>query len=347
MRQYGRVESGATISEGERRWLRVLGALNEAQARLFVAERALEMGRGGISRLSKLTGMSRLTIYKSAAELRGKGRLVVAEAGRIRRAGGGRKRVEEVAPGIRRELTRIVEESTAGDPMSLLKWTSKSTRTMAEELTRRGHPVRAVTVGRCLHEMGYSLQALRRQVRERLMAQPPDHVLVVENEPGLRQILEAEIREYLGWSVDSCSFEAFAGEPAFTIGAQIVAANHLVGEIKPLVPRSRPAIGLVYARPTEHVDLVRKLRNPSIVAVVSGSESLLRTARGLLAPAIGMRHTFSKVFADPDAAIRLGSADLVFCDTVTYSRVHFRRKILYRLIAPECLELVAASLSQN
>jgi hypothetical protein len=159
VRQYGRVESGATISEGERRWLRVLGALNEAQARLFVAERALEMGRGGISRLSKLTGMSRLTIYKGAAELRGKGRLVVAEAGRIRRAGGGRKRVEEVAPGIRRELTRIVEESTAGDPMSLLKWTSKSTRTMAEELTRRGHRVSAVTVGRCLPEMGYSLQA--------------------------------------------------------------------------------------------------------------------------------------------------------------------------------------------
>ena len=196
-------------------------------------------------------------------------------------------------------------------------------------------------------EMGYSLQALRERVRERLIAQPPDHILVVENEPGLREILQAEIREYLGWSVDSCSFEAFAGEPAFTIGAQIVAANHLVGEIKPLVPRSRPAIGLVYARPTEHVDLVRKLRNPSIVAVVSGSESLLRTARGLLAPAIGMRHTFSEVLADPDAAIRLGSADLVFCDTVTYARVHFRRKILYRLIAPECLELVAASLSQK
>ncbi len=159
MRQYGRVKSGATVSEGERRWLRVLGALNEAQARLFVAERALEMGRGGISRLSKLTGMSRLTIYKGAAELRGKGRLIVAQAGRIRRAGGGRKRVEEVAPAIRRELRRIVEESTAGDPMSLLKWTSKSTRAMAEELTRRGHPVSAVTVGRCLHEMGYSLQA--------------------------------------------------------------------------------------------------------------------------------------------------------------------------------------------
>lgn len=196
-------------------------------------------------------------------------------------------------------------------------------------------------------ELGYSLQALRQKVRERLMVQPPDHVLVVENEPGLRGILEAEVRDSLAWPVEGCSFEAFAAEPALTIGAQVVAANHIIEEIKPLVPRSRPAIGLVYARPTEHVELVRRLQTPSIVAVVTGSESLLRTARGLLAPAIGVRHTFSEVLAEPDAAIRLGSADLVFCDTVTYGRVRFRRRILYRLIDPECLEHVAASLRQN
>jgi hypothetical protein len=153
------VASGATASEAERRWLRVLSTLNEAQARLFVAEKAVELGRGGISRLSKLTGMSRLTIYKGTSELRGKQPLAVTEAGRIRGVGGGRKRVEEVAPGIRRELTRIVEETTAGDPMSLLKWTSKSTRAIAEELTDRGYPISGVTVGRCLYEMDYSLQA--------------------------------------------------------------------------------------------------------------------------------------------------------------------------------------------
>jgi hypothetical protein len=171
VREYGRVASGAAASEAERRWLRALSTLNEAQARLFVAEKALESGRGGISRLSKLTGMSRLTIYKGAAELRGRGDLAVAKEGRIRRIGGGRKRVEEVAPGIRRELTRIVEETTAGDPMSLLKWTSKSTRTIAEELTRRGYPVSAVTVGRCLHEMDYSLQANAKTIEG---AQHPD-----------------------------------------------------------------------------------------------------------------------------------------------------------------------------
>ena len=159
MREYGRVVSGAKVSEAERRWLRVLGTLNEAQARLLVAEKALELGRGGISRLSELTGMSRVTIYKGAEQLRSGGRLRVVDEGRIGRVGAGRKRLAEVHPAIESELTRIVEETTAGDPMSLLKWTSKSTRTIAEELTRRGYPMSAVTVGRYLHELDYSLQA--------------------------------------------------------------------------------------------------------------------------------------------------------------------------------------------
>jgi hypothetical protein len=137
----------------------VLGTLNEAQARLYVAEKALELGRGGISRLAELTGMSRPTIYKGAAELRAKRSVLAAEVGRIRRVGGGRKRVEAVEPTMKKALRQILEETTAGDPMSLLKWTAKSTRTIAAELSRRGQPVSAVTVARCLRDMGYSLQA--------------------------------------------------------------------------------------------------------------------------------------------------------------------------------------------
>jgi hypothetical protein len=93
------------------------------------------------------------------SELRGRKRLKTAGVGRVRQPGGGRKKAEEVAPAISQHLTRIVEETTAGDPMSLLKWTSKSTRAIAEELTRLGHPLTGVTVGRCLRQMGYSLQA--------------------------------------------------------------------------------------------------------------------------------------------------------------------------------------------
>ena len=155
----------------ERCWLRVMNTLNEYQARLFVAEKAMEMGRGGTSRLAKLTGMSRVTITSGMAELRGGKRLRDAGTGRVRAPGGGRKKVEEADPALQRRLKAIVEETTAGDPMSPLKWTSKSTRTIAEDLARGGHPVSNVTVARCLAEMGYTLQA---NVKTREGPQHPD-----------------------------------------------------------------------------------------------------------------------------------------------------------------------------
>ncbi len=146
------------VPESERHWLRVLATLNEAQARVFVAQRALEEGRGGVSRLSRLTGMSRPTIMKGIAALKRKGSLGGRESGRVRQPGGGRKRVEDVAPAVERELKNILDDATAGDPMGPLKWTNKSTRTMAAELARKGHDVSHVTVARCLREMGYSLR---------------------------------------------------------------------------------------------------------------------------------------------------------------------------------------------
>jgi hypothetical protein len=159
MRDYSRMVADLSVSEGEKRWLRVLSTLNELQARLFVAQRALELGRGGISQVAQLTGRSRPAIYRGIAELRGQREWKPAlDRSRIRRAGGGRKPVAMADPNIPRLLRRILEETTAGDPMSLLKWTGKSTRTMAAELTRRGHPVSAMTVWRCLEEMEYSLQ---------------------------------------------------------------------------------------------------------------------------------------------------------------------------------------------
>lgn len=156
------VEAGAQGADAL--WVKVFGSLNELQGRLFVAQRALELGRGGVSRMSRLTGMSRPTILKGAAELRAKGPLPQLRAGRIRRVGAGRKRVEEADPGLRRDLLHIMEETTAGDPMSLLKWTSKSTRVIAEELERLGHRVSAVTVGRCLHDWDYSLQGNAKEI---------------------------------------------------------------------------------------------------------------------------------------------------------------------------------------
>jgi hypothetical protein len=153
---------GRSVSGAEGRWLKVFRSLNEFQARLFAADKALDLGRGGISRLAALTGLSRTTITKAVEELTSGGNLVSPGTGRVRRPGGGRKKVEGVDPGVQDLLAKILEETTAGDPMSQLRWTSKSTRTIAEELTRLGHPVSWVTVARCLDDMGYSLQANRK-----------------------------------------------------------------------------------------------------------------------------------------------------------------------------------------
>ncbi|WP_348265197.1 GntR family transcriptional regulator [Telmatobacter sp. DSM 110680] len=193
-------------------------------------------------------------------------------------------------------------------------------------------------------EMGYTLQALRQRVLERLMAQPPDHFLIVEEEPGLRDIIQQEVVDSLGWRVEGCSLEHFVSEPSLAIGAQVLAANHIVEDLRELVPQSRPSIGLVYGEASEHVELIGKLQKPSLVAVVSVSGSLLRTARGLLAPAIGRKHTLNEVLVTKDEKVNLGTADLVFCDTITISKVRSRHKVHYRLIANACLEHLASSL---
>jgi hypothetical protein len=142
--------------------LRVLKTLNEAQARWYVARETLTRGRGGLKAMHDLTGLSRPTILKGIRELQQGTRLKSVE--RVRAAGGGRKRVEDADPGFERALERIMAENTAGDPMSLLRWTNKSTGRIAEELTQLGHPASDETVRRKLIDMEYSLQANRKSL---------------------------------------------------------------------------------------------------------------------------------------------------------------------------------------
>ena len=137
-------------------FLQILGRLDEAQARWYVAREAISLGRGGIKAMQELTGMSKPTILRGIRELK-EGKL--PEPGRVRRSGGGRRRVENGDPGLTKALKKIMDENTAGDPTSLLRWTHKSTRTIADELSKKGHNVSYATVRRRLHELGYSLQA--------------------------------------------------------------------------------------------------------------------------------------------------------------------------------------------
>jgi hypothetical protein len=149
-------------------FLRFFGTLDERQARLGAAERALALGWGGITHLARVTGLSRETIRKGITELRGGAPLAL---GRVRRPGGGRKRVEVADPALVSALQAAVDDHTGGSPTDALKWTSKSKANLAAAVAARGHRVSPNTVGRLLRDLGYSLQANRKDKEGRA---PPE-----------------------------------------------------------------------------------------------------------------------------------------------------------------------------
>lgn len=191
--------------------------------------------------------------------------------------------------------------------------------------------------------MGFSLQELTERVRARILAQPPDRVLIVEEESGLRKIICREIHDQFNWIVNGCSPGELASDPQLATGAQVLAPSHMIAELKRLIPGQRPALPITYSEADAHLSAIRSLKKPSIVAAVSISESVLKTARSLFAPAIGRKHTFRAVLAQQDRGINLASADIAFCDCFTISLAKCRCKALYRLVASDCLEYLAAA----
>ena len=153
--------NAAGIQQDVTLFRKVLRTLNEAQRRWLVGREALRHGRGGIQRMIEASGLSKPTILKGIRELHGK-RELVAEEGRVRKPGGGRKPVEVHDPEITRLLEQVMDESTVGDPMSPLKWNSRSTYQIQQYLASQGHPVSEDTIQRRLRELDYSLQANRK-----------------------------------------------------------------------------------------------------------------------------------------------------------------------------------------
>ena len=117
--------------------------LNERALRRWAAVEAQALGRGGITRVAEATGLSRATIQAGMAELQGKQPAAERErlVGRVRRPGAGRKRLEDKAPGLLRDLEALVEPATRGDPQSPLRWTCKSTQKLADALKEKGYKI--------------------------------------------------------------------------------------------------------------------------------------------------------------------------------------------------------------
>jgi hypothetical protein len=147
----------------------LLPRLNERDRRVAMATEAKAWGRGGISAVHRATGASRTTIRRGLAELAED--VPEQSSRRVRAPGGGRKKAETTNPELLDALDALIEPDTRGDPESPLRWTTKSTRQVAGELTEQGHAVSHSVVANLLRSRGYSLQGTRKTLEGR---QHPD-----------------------------------------------------------------------------------------------------------------------------------------------------------------------------
>ncbi|MFB3921478.1 MAG: GntR family transcriptional regulator [Terriglobia bacterium] len=194
-------------------------------------------------------------------------------------------------------------------------------------------------------ERGYSLQELRERMRERLMDEPPDHILVVEQDAGLQRLLQEEIREALGWPVECCARENLTRNSGCAIGALVVTPQYAAEDVKPLVPKAQLMLSIAFSSADEHVERIRQLAQPSVIAVVSISANLLRTARSLLAPALGRRHTLCEYLLPLESLQTLGSADVIFCDSIAIKQVKGPKAVHYRVIAPDSVAYLSSAVA--
>ena len=184
---------------------RIAGFLDERERRLFAANEALALGRGGVTAVSAASGIARRTINRGIAELKAGGN----ELGeRVRRRGGGRKSAVDRQPGLRSALEELIEDAIRGDPQSPLRWVSRSQRNIATALRQQGFVVSQKLVGVLLRALDYSCQA-NRKTREG--TQHPDRNAQFE-------YINARVKAALA-----------AGQPAISVDTK---KKELVGDFK-------------------------------------------------------------------------------------------------------------------
>lgn len=156
------MHDAAAIERTRRKYQALTVVMDERMRRQWAAAEAMELGWGGISHVAYATGISRTTILAGVGELKAQQSGEALLSPGIRRAGAGRKLLVETDPGLWDALDALVDPMTRGHPETPLRWTCKSTRKLAEELGRQGHPVSDRTVACLLYAAGYSLQANRK-----------------------------------------------------------------------------------------------------------------------------------------------------------------------------------------
>ena len=135
--------------------------LDEQGRRRFAAAEAMALGHGGVTLLSRITGLARRTIYRGIADIKSGHS---AGPGRVRQPGGGRRKKTSQDVTLLDDLKALVEPETRGDPMKPLLWTTKSLTHLAEALKEKGHRICATVIRKLLRGMGYSLQGNRKTI---------------------------------------------------------------------------------------------------------------------------------------------------------------------------------------
>ena len=156
------MQDAKSIARIRRKYRALSVEMDERSRRQWAAAEARELGWGGVSAVAQATGLSRTTITAGLRELELPAKQRAVEGMRVRRPGGGRKALTEKDSGLLVALEALIEPVTRGDPESPLRWTCKSTRRLADELTLQRHPVSVNTVATLLRQAGYSLQANRK-----------------------------------------------------------------------------------------------------------------------------------------------------------------------------------------
>jgi transposase len=155
------MDSTTVIESVRSKYQSLRSFLTERTRRLWAATEAREIGWGGVTLVEQATGISQKTIRKGLQELQGDSSNNLP-ADRSRKSGAGRKKVTDNDKQLREALETLIDPVTRGDPESPLRWTCKSTRRLADELTGQGHSVGPTAVRFLLHELEYSLQANRK-----------------------------------------------------------------------------------------------------------------------------------------------------------------------------------------
>ena len=167
---------------------------------------------------------------------------------------------------------------------------------------------------RAARQRGYSLKELSGRLRDRLLAAPPDHVLVLSDDVGMQVLISAELSARFSMPIHTCSAADLLADPDRLLGALLVSPPGDIPTLEAVIPAERPAISMIYSSAVDHASRIRRLDHPSLIVVASISEYFLEMARGVLAPAVAIGHSIRSLLISGGPLAALGAADLIFCE---------------------------------